>query len=603
MAPFGARRKSPPPQWEDPMPKPERLNLDPKRLCGGLVDPVAPLCRTLSKFLGKEGLEVKWLRAAEFMPEKPSLFGEDGPSPMDIEQGEIGDCYFLASMSALAEVPSRIRSLFLQDSVNEEGVYCVLLMKNGKWHEVWVDDHFPTSKGKAVMCGSKNTCKLWPLLLEKAYACLYGGADYLNIGGGGLPSFSLHALTGAPTNQYDMRQHSREDLWDALASLESGRAVACAFCMKKPFGPAIMPASWRAGLINMRERLRCSRWTELLWVLGALCLQVLRGICCLPVLSCRLLELVQEKCAGPAGCSGIVDGHAYSVLAAMEVPAGHGTERIVKLRNPWGEGEWRGRYSDGSCAWTEEAMKLVDLEKADDGVFWMELSDFEAYFACTAFCYLLPECGNKALPSQGVPTGAFWHSTPFLLDLEASGVAKHAAKRCSCKLVVPTACNIVVTVDEFREAAERNDSADSSEAEDTDDQLASGFADHAWCLLVFDCGTGDLAENGCSKPAYRWMDLEWNARQDGGPFSEIASLSTEEMELEAGDYLLVLNWSPTTDAETLPKKVVCIVASSAPGASLQARAPARYESRGEDAWEIVEKLPLLKHTSRREPAA
>lgn len=33
--------------------------------------------------------------------------------PNDIKQGLLGDCYFLAGLSALAEVPERIRELFL----------------------------------------------------------------------------------------------------------------------------------------------------------------------------------------------------------------------------------------------------------------------------------------------------------------------------------------------------------------------------------------------------------------------------------------------------------------------------------------------------------
>jgi calpain-15 len=34
------------------------------------------------------------------------------PEPWDIEQGELGDCYFLGSISALAEVPARIQKVF-----------------------------------------------------------------------------------------------------------------------------------------------------------------------------------------------------------------------------------------------------------------------------------------------------------------------------------------------------------------------------------------------------------------------------------------------------------------------------------------------------------
>lgn len=31
-------------------------------------------------------------------------------------------------------------------------------------------------------------------------------------------------------------------------------------------------------------------------------------------------------------------------------------ERLVKLRNPWGKGEWRGDWSDDSYKWTARLM-------------------------------------------------------------------------------------------------------------------------------------------------------------------------------------------------------------------------------------------------------
>ena len=53
---------------------------------------------------------------------------------------------------------------------------------------------------------------------------------------------------------------------------------------------------------------------------------------------------------------GLVKGHAYGITAVKKVPlAGTGLfnlfnkEKIkmLRLRNPWGEGEWKGAFSDG----------------------------------------------------------------------------------------------------------------------------------------------------------------------------------------------------------------------------------------------------------------
>ena len=67
---------------------------------------------------------------------------------------------------------------------------------------------------------------------------------------------------------------------------------------------------------------------------------------------------------------GIAGSHAYSLLEVYELEALRGgrfrklrfdenkdnmeTERLVKLRNPWGTGEWNGRWSDKWALWTNE---------------------------------------------------------------------------------------------------------------------------------------------------------------------------------------------------------------------------------------------------------
>ena len=44
---------------------------------------------------------------------------------------------------------------------------------------------------------------------------------------------------------------------------------------------------------------------------------------------------------------GIVKGHAYTLISAIEIKNKQGkTVQLVKLRNPWGSGEWNGDWSD-----------------------------------------------------------------------------------------------------------------------------------------------------------------------------------------------------------------------------------------------------------------
>ena len=51
---------------------------------------------------------------------------------------------------------------------------------------------------------------------------------------------------------------------------------------------------------------------------------------------------------------GLVLGHAYSLIEAVEVTDGNDQiQKLVKLRNPWGKHEWNGDWSDSSPLWTD----------------------------------------------------------------------------------------------------------------------------------------------------------------------------------------------------------------------------------------------------------
>ena len=54
---------------------------------------------------------------------------------------------------------------------------------------------------------------------------------------------------------------------------------------------------------------------------------------------------------------GIISGHAYSVVSLYEFEANLRIVRLLKLRNPWGRGEWTGDWSDSSSKWTPALRK------------------------------------------------------------------------------------------------------------------------------------------------------------------------------------------------------------------------------------------------------
>ena len=90
-----------------------------------------------------------------------------------------------------------MKRLFLIKEYNPLGIYVVALCISGLWREVLLDEYFPISiaNGKPAFNSTKSNA-LWVMLLEKAYAKVYGG--YYNINAG-LSREALWELTGAST--------------------------------------------------------------------------------------------------------------------------------------------------------------------------------------------------------------------------------------------------------------------------------------------------------------------------------------------------------------------------------------------------------------------
>ncbi|KAJ7051144.1 cysteine proteinase [Mycena amicta] len=80
-----------------------------------------------------------------------------------------------------------------------------------------------------------------------------------------------------------------------------------------------------------------------------------------------------------ATVSGLWGNHSYAVLRALE----YGGKRFLVLRNPCGQAEWNGPWSDGSKHWTPEWMEALPALGhvfGDPGKFIMEYKDFLSCF-------------------------------------------------------------------------------------------------------------------------------------------------------------------------------------------------------------------------------
>lgn len=55
--------------------------------------------------------------------------------------------------------------------------------------------------------------------------------------------------------------------------------------------------------------------------------------------------------------------------------------RLLKIRNPWGNFEWKGDWSDTSDLWTSDLKEYCDFTEANDGTFFMSWEDAQTYFS------------------------------------------------------------------------------------------------------------------------------------------------------------------------------------------------------------------------------
>ncbi|XP_078063009.1 calpain-1 catalytic subunit-like [Mustelus asterias] len=134
----------------------------------------------------------------------------------------------------------------------------------------------------------------------------------------------------------------------------------------------------------------------------------------------------------------LVKGHAYSVTGVKEVAYRGKMERLIRIRNPWGQVEWTGAWSDNSSEWNHiDEDERDGMVKMEDGEFWMAFSEFLRQFSQLEICNLTPDTleddmlkkwntavfngswrrGSTAGGCRNHPT-TFWINPQFKITLE-----------------------------------------------------------------------------------------------------------------------------------------------------------------------------------------
>ncbi len=82
--------------------------------------------------------------------------------------------------------------------------------------------------------------------------------------------------------------------------------------------------------------------------------------------------------------SGVVQGHAYTLLNALVLHHKSQEIRLVQLRNPWGKGEYTGKWSDFDPVWKEvspaQKQRIGFKDDKSDGIFFIPFDTFWGEF-------------------------------------------------------------------------------------------------------------------------------------------------------------------------------------------------------------------------------
>jgi Calpain family cysteine protease len=243
------------------------------------------------------------------------LYGSHGPVAADVKQGDIGDCYLMATLASLVHSePERIKKAIAYDT-NAKCFVVDMYKRSGKLVHIRVTSKdiwkLKSEGGIIQKIGSKYV--IWPAVIETAFAVMHDSSpkDGLDdgvshIGRGGLIQDGMAALVGFKGKQLKLLRFKRET---GLNYQESVNLLGCRIETALHQKNFVVLATSREGIF---DDYMSKAKSDSLMVAKALQQKIQTAPNYLPP-------------------DGLRDKHGYSVMAMHEVTP---NKWFITLRNP-----------------------------------------------------------------------------------------------------------------------------------------------------------------------------------------------------------------------------------------------------------------------------